>query len=340
MTNEKTIKGVLTLVPTSFDENGELDLKAFRENIDYLENTGMHGVVVASSAGEFYTLKEDEFRKLAATAREACQNMTCVINCSYQNARTTIGRVKYAEEIGADCAMVYPYHYMQVSDPSLYHEYFRVINEATNNIRFMIINDPRETKGMTITIDMYSKLLKDFPRIAAIVEDVVNASEPNLRTTSTIFLEAGKTASVLARSEAGMLPGMSLGGKGCLATYGLAIPKFLLRLYDECESKKYDEALKDCQTLIRYPWQNHAVGINVPGTASTLFPGTFTTLIGNTHMILPTKVGTIFPGTVTICKAMAEAAGRRVGNPRLPMLPLTKEIKEFARGWLEDIGNQ
>lgn len=338
MANKELIEGVLTLVPTPFDESGELDLKAFQENISYLESVGMHGIVVASSVGEFYTLNEDEFRSITAAAKESCQNMACVINCSYQNTRTTIERVKYAEEIGADCAMVYPYHYMQAFSPDLYHEYFRLLNEATHHIRFMIFNDPRETKGVKVSIDLYDKLLKDFPRIATIVEDVINASEPDLRTTSVVFSEFGGRASVLARSEAGMLPAMALGGKGCLATYGLAIPRFLLKLYGECESKEYDEALKDYQILIRYPWQNNAVGVNVPGRASTLFPGTFTTLIGNTHVILQTKVGTIFPGTVTVCKAMAEAAGRRVGNPRLPMLPLTQEIREFARGWLKDIG--
>ena len=59
MDNKKPIKGVLTLLPTPFDEKDELDLVAFKEQVSYLENVGMHGIVVASSAGEFYAVHKE-----------------------------------------------------------------------------------------------------------------------------------------------------------------------------------------------------------------------------------------------------------------------------------------
>jgi len=337
MANTKLIKGVLTLMPTPFDDNYKLDIDSFKDNVTYLESVGMHGIVVGSGAGEFYQLNDDEFRKLAIAAREACQNMICVLNCSYQSVKKTVERAKFAESIGIDCALVYPYHYTQKSADFI-TEYIRMVNEATNEIKIMLLNDPRETKSAKITVNMYTDLLNKYPRIAAIVEDIINSNEMDVIPLSVIYARFGERVSVLARTEAGMFPTMFLGGKGCLATYGLAMPKFLLKLYDECESKNHAAALQSYQTLTRYPMESNVVGVNIPGWANPLFPGTFTTPIGNTQVIAAIKVGTIFPGTPTTCKALAEAAGRKVGNPRPPLLPPNAAMKDFAKGWLADIG--
>jgi dihydrodipicolinate synthase/N-acetylneuraminate lyase len=340
MREEKQIEGVLTLLPTTFDIKGDLDLESFRQNICYLENIGMHGIVVSSSVGEFYALNNKEFQKLASIARESCKNMICVVNCSYQNIQTTIERVKYAEDIGADSAMVYPYHYVEARfSPDTYYKYFELMNKSTRSIRLMMFNDPRETKNLTISVELYNKLLTDFPRIIACVEDVTNVSEGGLVGLSYIFSTYGKRISMLTRSEAGMFIGMALGASGCLATYGLAMPKLLLRLYDECKNKKWHEALIDYQTLTRCPWQSNVVGVNIPGNPCALFPGTFTTSMGNTHVIAGQKVGTIFPGTAMTSKAVCKTAGRKVGDLRLPMLPISLEMEEFSKGWLKDIGH-
>ena len=337
MRNNEPIRGILTLVPTPFDDRDKLDIVAFKDNIKYLESIGMNGIVVASSIGEFYALTDEEFKEIATAARDECNSMVCVINCSYQNTRTTVDRVKYAEEIGADCAMIYTYHYMQAPTPVLYNEHIKIIYEATKNIRFMLLNDFREAKGVHISNEQYTRLLEQYPRITAIVEDVENASENDIIPLTYTFDNFSDRVSVLSRSEAGLLPGMALGGKGCLATYGLAIPQLLLKLYEYCDNKDFYQALKLYQVLTRYPSMKNVVGVNIPGRPCPLFPGTFTTPIGNTHVILGQKVGTIFPGTATISKAMADAAGRKVGNLRLPLLPPTPAMKAFAREWFEDI---
>jgi 4-hydroxy-tetrahydrodipicolinate synthase len=338
MGNQKPIKGVLTLIPTPFDEKGELDLQTFKEHIEYLEAAGMHGIVVASSAGEFYTLNDDEFKILTAAARDSCKKMLCIVNCSFQNMRTTLERVKYAEEIGADCAIAYPYHYHQLHGSAQHYRYYQMINETTRDMRFMIFNDTRETKGIKVDFDLFTRLLEDFPRIVASVEDISNYSaEENIILTAE-FWEFGSRLNILARSEAGMYPCMANGGQGCLATYGLAIPEFLLRLYDKCARGMWDEALEDHWTLTRYPWDNDQIGVNVSGRPSKLFPGTFNALISYTHTIASRKVGTVFPGTAVTCKAMAEASGRKVGKPRLPMLPPSLGLKDFAQEWLKDLG--
>jgi len=338
MANPRPIEGVLTLLPTSFDASGALDLVAVRRHIAFLENAGMHGIVVASSAGESYALDDVEFRKLAAAAREACKTTICIVNCSYQNTRDTISRIKYAESIGADCALVNPYHYVEARfDADTYYRYFELIAAATSKIGIMLYNDRRETKGLSISVSLYERLLADFDRVIASVEDVLNVSEGGLVEIAHVLAAYRDRVSMLTRSEADMFIGMALGARGCLATYGLAMPEVPLRLYENCRNRRWGEALADYRRLTRFPWKHGAVGVNLPGSPCAIFPGTFTTSMGNTHVITGQKVGTVFPGTVTICKAMCDAAGRGAGDPRLPMLPPSIAMQSFAKGWLADV---
>lgn len=338
--NRRPLEGVFTLLPTVFSEEGDLDLEGFKENIRYLEGVGMHGVVVMSGVGEFYALDSEEFKKVASVARESCTEMICVINCAYQDVREAAIRARYAESIGADYAMIYSYHYHQWPLPNQedqYYTYVRLIHDATREIEFIIYNNPREANGFDISVGLYSRLLESLDRIAACTEDITNVNQLAVAAMSAKIWNVGKSINVLAGDEAGMFPMMFYGGQGCLATYGLAMPEFLLNLYNECKKGNWDVALQGYQDLTRYPWVTGEVGINIKGKPSSLFPGTVTTPIGNTHVVLGRKHGTIFPGTVTSCKAMAEAAGRTVGNPRLPMLPPAQGMREFARGWLADI---
>jgi len=103
--SRKDIAGIMTLVPTVFDERREPDIEGFKENIRYLDDVGMHGVIAMASVGEYYQLSSKEWDMYASAAVDACQRMTCVVGTHYQNTREAVRRTKYAEDIGADGAM-------------------------------------------------------------------------------------------------------------------------------------------------------------------------------------------------------------------------------------------
>jgi dihydrodipicolinate synthase/N-acetylneuraminate lyase len=338
MRNSRSVAGVLTLLPTPFDASGALDLAAVERLVTWLEAEGMHGIVVASSVGEMYALDDCEYRALVETARNACRRMALVVNCAAQNTRKAIERVRYAEEVGADCALVYPYHYVEARfDADTYQRYFELLFRATSRIALMAFNDTRETKRLSISVTLYERLFADFDRLTASVEDILNVSEGGLVEIAHLFDAYRDRATMLTRSEADMFIGMALGAKGCLATYGLAMPNVLLELYERCKHGQWREALEVYRRLTRAPWEAGVVGVNLPGHECTLYPGTFTTPMGNTHVIAGQKVGTIFPGTAMICKAMSEAAGRSVGTARLPYQPAAPALQAFARRWLDDV---
>jgi dihydrodipicolinate synthase/N-acetylneuraminate lyase len=338
MRTSDPIEGVIALLPTPFHEDGELDPAALRANIGELAAAGMHGIVIASGIGEVYTLDDSEFCQIVDTAVEASGDMLCIVNCSYQSTAKTIERCRYAERAGIKYALVYPYHYIEARfSKEIFLEWFSHIHSSTNEMQFLILNDFRETKTKIVSWDLYSDLLMRFDRICACIEDVMNISEDSIVALSHCFATYGEKVQFLTRSEAGLMVGMALGANGCLATYGLAMPELLLQLYEACRRKQWDSALQLHHRLTRYPWISNAVGVSLPGQPSSLNPGNFLTSIGNTHVIAGQKVNTVFPGTATISKAMCSAAGRQVGDVRLPMLPPGPEMKAFCKDWLQDI---
>jgi 4-hydroxy-tetrahydrodipicolinate synthase len=308
--NKKSIEGVLACVPTVFNKNRELDLEGFKKNIRYLEDVGMHGIVVASEVGEFMSIETEDFDKVVSTAVDTCQKMTCVIGCGYQNVRGAIRRIKYAEDAGADGAMIWGYHYTWRGqgplDDKVYHLY-RLLHKATSEIQMMVFNYPPQMRDMNISPDAFGRLL-EFDRVVAAREPVFDTGEAILQETELIR-RYGDRLNVLSVCEAGLYAMMMIGGKGCVAIYGLAMPQIPLGIYNAVKKGDTDTALTLHKKLCRYPWVSN-------------------------------KPFELFPGTIVTHKAMVEAAGHKAGPPRLPYLPPSPEMRETAKNWLKDVGAQ
>jgi 4-hydroxy-tetrahydrodipicolinate synthase len=332
----KKIEGIIACVPTVFDDKRELDLDGFKENIRYLEDAGVQGIIAMHSVGEFYALNESEFNQVASAARDACDRMTCVIGCAYQNLREIVRRGKYADDIGADVALIFGGHYATYRSGDDQYESIRMVNDATKNIQLLQYDYPPEMKGATIQPNTIGRLL-DFDRFAGLVTCVLSAPEGMGKVTEICRRYRDKI-SVLSITEPGLHLIMSIGGTGCIAPYGLAMPKLLLDYYNTCKTGDLLKSLKYYQKLTKYPWEVETPGMTFPGKASTLFPGQVQILTGYRHAIAARKTTWLWPGSVKTHKAVVEAAGRKAGPPRLPYSPASPALRKFAKNWLKDLG--
>ena len=232
----KPLKGILSLVPTVFDEQGNLDLKGFRNNLRYLEKEGMHGIVAMASTGQYYELNDEEFRKVALSAREECHNMACVIGTNFQDTRTCVARTRYAEEIGADGVFIIPPYYSNWLDAESCYSHYKTVYEATKDIQFMIYN--YEASGFIMDINLCDRLLKNCDRVVATKECTP------LLEMGELSRRHGQELNIMSGAETGLYPNMVMGGKGSVAIFGTAYPKFMLAFYDACVNKRWPEALR------------------------------------------------------------------------------------------------
>ena len=245
---KKEIKGIMSLVPTVFDQNRNPDIEGFKENIRYLESVGMHGIIAMASVGEYYQLSSKEWDMYASAAVDACEKMTCVVGTHYQNTREAIRRTKYAEDAGADGAMILPPYFSNWLDAEAVYAHYKAIQDATDKIQLMAYN--WQACGFFFTLDLWGKLLGDLERITAVKECTP------LIEMAELIRRHGERLNVLAGAEYALFPTMFLGGHGCVAVNGVAYPSFLLEFYEACEKKNWGKALEYHRQLIKHDWES------------------------------------------------------------------------------------
>lgn len=109
MIGERSLDGILPIVPTIFDDGGELDEVGQRATIDFLLRAGVHGVVLLANASEGYAVTDAERpRVIACAVKRVDGRVPVVVTCNHPS---TIGAVRYAREaqdLGADAVMFLP----------------------------------------------------------------------------------------------------------------------------------------------------------------------------------------------------------------------------------------
>lgn len=249
MAATKKLEGILCLVPTVFDANGDLDVEGFSANIRHLEAAGMHGIVAMASMGQYFMLDDNEFARLARAARAACRDMACLIGTLHQNTREAVARSTFAEQIGADAVYVSPPYFSNWLDSASCYAHYKAIHDATRHIQIMAYNF--DAFGFTIDIELWDRLLADCPRITAVKEctPIIELGELNRRH--------GDRLSVVVGLETSLYPNMLLGGRGTVGVFAAAYPNFILDLYSCCADKRWEEAFERHVLLNEYifEWQ-------------------------------------------------------------------------------------
>ena len=95
--------GVLAPVATTFGDDGELDLAAYAENMEFYATSALDGVVIMGSNGEYTLLSENEKERLIAAGVEAINGRkTVLVGTGVESTRGTIALTKKAAELGID----------------------------------------------------------------------------------------------------------------------------------------------------------------------------------------------------------------------------------------------
>lgn len=172
-------RGIIPIQYCPMTEDGELDFKGLAENTQFLvdfANDGDKDVVIMTngSTTEFYTNSTGEQKKVIETVVNTVDGDVPVIaGVSHSGTRETIKMAKYAEEAGADCAMVVlPYYH--TPDREGMYEHYKEIADAVD-IGIMIYNNP-DVSGSLIPPDLMAELA-EIDNIVAVKDNTPNAAE-------------------------------------------------------------------------------------------------------------------------------------------------------------------
>ncbi|MDH3236328.1 MAG: 4-hydroxy-tetrahydrodipicolinate synthase [Alphaproteobacteria bacterium] len=214
-----TLQGSLVAVVTPMQDDGGLDLDAFRTLIDWHIKEGTDGVVVVGTTGESPTVDFDEHHLVIKTAVDHAAGRIPVIAGTGANAtREAIELAAYAKQAGADMSLSVVPYYNKPSQEGLYR-HFRAVAEAVD-IPHILYNVP----GRTVA-DLQNDTtlrLAEIPNIVGIKD-----ATANLERGADLLRRKPKEFLVFSGDDATALALMLLGGNGVISVTANAAPRLM-----------------------------------------------------------------------------------------------------------------
>ncbi len=204
-------------------KDGAVDLRAFRELVDWLVVEGTDGLVPCGTTGEGATLTEAEQADVIRATVEVARGRVPVIAGAGSNATyRCIESVKAARELGADAALVVTPYYNKPTQEGLFRHYL-AIWEAT---RFPIVayNVPSRTSG-DILPDTVARLAK-----AGAIVGIKEATASMDRQVQLVEKVGRDALSFLSGDDFTVAPYIACGGHGVISVVANIAPRAMKEL--------------------------------------------------------------------------------------------------------------
>jgi len=155
---------------TPFNENEEVNYKAYEELINYaMDRNYLDTVVVSGTTGEFNTLMYEERVKLFETAVKTVNGRCPIIaGTGAASTREAVALTNAAVKAGIKTCMVVGPYYCKPTQDAIYAHYMRILNETEADI--LIYNIPIFT-GTNIEPATVAKLAAASKRIIGIKDE-------------------------------------------------------------------------------------------------------------------------------------------------------------------------
>ncbi|MCC7551417.1 MAG: 4-hydroxy-tetrahydrodipicolinate synthase [Methanobacterium sp.] len=161
------LEGTTVAMVTPFTREDTVDEEGMRENMNYLLERGVNGLLAAGTTGESATITHQEQKKMIdILVDEVKGKVACVAGAGSNSSKEALDLVKYAEDAGADYALVITPYYNKPQPHGLY-EHYKMLSESTN-IPIIVYNVPSRT-GTDIDVDTIGRVAQ-LDNIVAIKE--------------------------------------------------------------------------------------------------------------------------------------------------------------------------
>jgi 4-hydroxy-tetrahydrodipicolinate synthase len=219
MIEGKMIKGSIVAIVTPMQEDGSLDLPAFRALIDFHIEQGTDGIVVVGTTGESPTVDIEEHELLIAEAVKHAAKRICIIAGTGANStREAIELAAFSKKVGADASLSVVPYYNKPTQEGLYL-HFKSIAEAVD-MPHILYNVP----GRTVA-DMNNDTVLRLAQIPNIVG--IKDATGNIERGSDLLQRAPEDFAVYSGDDASTLAMLLLGAHGAISVTANVAPKLM-----------------------------------------------------------------------------------------------------------------
>jgi len=228
--------GIYPPIATPFDQNEDIDFGALRHNVAKWGQTGLAGLVVLGSNGEFPLVDDDERDQVISTVVECARpGLKVIVGTGRESTRATIRMTKRAAELGADAAIVInPAYYKGALTESVLYEHYKAVAEESP-LPLLVYNVPPYT-GINLSAGLMARLAK-LPNIAGVKDTSANL----VQIADTVRLTPPSFAT-LAGSANFLLPALAVGAQGGILAVANFAPEICLELAAAFAAGRMDDA--------------------------------------------------------------------------------------------------
>ena len=220
--------GIVVPIVTPVTQDGKFNEKAYRDLIEYLASSGIHGVFPFGTTGEFYAHDMGFYREVLAVTKDAVRGRMDIY--AGANNITTRGAVEIAKAVeqvgGIDALSVLTPMFVSQTQYEVY-EYYREIASETN-LPIIIYNNRPKT-NVTVEPATVAKLA-EIDKIIGVKDstgDMTNTEE-YLRLTrgmDNFHVMMGRDTLIYAA--------LCYGASGAIASCANVAPKIAVDIYEK-----------------------------------------------------------------------------------------------------------
>lgn len=226
--NTDFIKGVVVPIITPIDENELIDEAKMRDQVDYVIDGGVLGILAFGSNGEFYMLEEDEMeRGLNIMLDQAKGRVPVYFGIGAISTKKCIRLAQMAKRNGAAGISVLQPMFLKPNEDELYH-HFKAIADSVSDLPMLLYNNPGRV-GYTLSANFVERLATDCENIVGMKDtsgDITQTSEFIRRTRHLGFKVFGGKDTLLYAS-------MCHGAVGGVCTAANFMPELITDIYNK-----------------------------------------------------------------------------------------------------------
>ncbi|MDP3799194.1 MAG: dihydrodipicolinate synthase family protein [Polaromonas sp.] len=234
-------KGVFPVVPTTFNEAGELDLESQKRCIDFMIDAGSNGLCILANFSEQFLLSDDERETLTQTIlKHVAGRVPVIVTTTHFGTRVCAERSRRAQDAGAAMVMVMPpYHgaTLRASEEKIY-EFYVALSSAID-IPIMIQDAPMS--GTTLSPAFLARMAKEIKQVSYFKIETAGAAS---KLRELIRLGGDAIEGPWDGEEAiTLLPDMDAGATGAMT--GGGYPDGIRRIVDAYAAGRREEAVAE-----------------------------------------------------------------------------------------------
>ncbi len=226
--NTDFIKGVVVPILTPIDEEEKIDEARLRDQVDYVIEGGVLGILAFGSNGEFYVVEEDEMeRGLKIMLDQAAGRVPVYFGIGAISTKKCCRLAKMAVEAGAAGISVLQPMFLKPTEAELYN-HFKTIAESVPETPMLLYNNPGRV-GYTMSAGLVERLAHEVPNIVGMKDtsgDITQTSEFIRRTRDVGFKVFGGKDTLLYAS-------MCHGAVGGVCTAANFMPELITDVYNK-----------------------------------------------------------------------------------------------------------